>query len=75
MPQSIGSLNPSAQSKDNGVPRDDSKKVSAESIKQAWEELLPETNEDKQRSAWTLDDLATGEETWKKQTISYKLKN
>eukprot|EP00092_Neocalanus_flemingeri_P024098 GFUD01026143.1.p2 GENE.GFUD01026143.1~~GFUD01026143.1.p2 ORF type:complete len:107 (+),score=40.24 GFUD01026143.1:148-468(+) len=65
IPQSAGSLNPPAQGKGQGVPRDESAHISEESIKQAWEEWLPETDEDRQRCTWTVDDLSTGDETWK----------
>lgn len=74
MAHKTGSLDPSVKTKEKGVPKDDCKRISMESIQDVWGELPPETKEDKQRCSWTLDDIVTGKETWKVKTTYKKLK-
>ena len=49
--------------------------IYAESVTAIWDVSLTETQEDIQRCTWTVDDLATGEETWKDQTGGLQIKN
>ena len=39
-----------------------------------WDVSLTETQEDRLRCSWTVDDLATREETWKDQPSGLKNK-